>query len=441
LLNKARSKQAFSLSLPILGGMMSQNILNLVDMIMVGVLGSLSLAAVGISSFINFMVVAFFIGLATGVQSIAARRVGEDKIHQAATPLNGTLLFIFITAIPLSIFLVYQAESILDIFSDDAALIKEGTPYLQARMAGMVFIGINFCFRGFWSAIHKNQFYLRTLLIMHAINIFLNYTLIFGNFGAPELGVMGAGLGTTVSLAGGSVMYAVLAWKYCKETGFAQHLPSLKTFASILKVSIPSGIQQLLFATGFTILYWIVGLVGTLELAAVNVITNVTLVAILPCLAFGISTNTLVSQAIGRGDIDDAYRWGWDIAKLTSLLILFIAIPMLVFTDGILGLFLHEQAVVEIARTPLRLVGLAIALDAIGIVMMHALQGAGATKVTMYISAGAQWLLFLPIAYWIGPVLGYGLTAIWIGQTSYRVAQGLIFVILWQRKNWQHIKI
>ncbi len=420
---------------------MSQNILNLVDAAMVGYLGSLSLAAVGISSFINFMTVAFFIGLSAGVQAIAARRVGEGNIEQAATPLNGTLLFIFITAIPLSAFLIYHAETILDFFSDDIALIKEGTPYLQARMAGMVFIGFNFCFRGFWSAIDKNQFYLRTLLIMHAINIFLNYTLIFGHFGAPELGVYGAGLGTTISLAGGTFLYSWLAWKYCKDTGFAQHLPSLDTFVRILKVSIPSGIQQLLFASGFTILYWIVGQVGTQELAAVNVITNVTLVAILPCLAFGISTATLVSQALGRGDKEDAYRWAWDIAKLTSLLILLVAIPMLVVTDAILGVFLHEQVVLELARTPLRLVGTIIALDAIGIVMMHALQGAGATKATMYISACAQWLVFLPIAYLIGPVLGYGLTAIWIGQVSYRVAQGVIYTLLWQRKTWQAIKV
>ena len=65
-----------------------------------------------------------------------------------------------------------------NVIADDVELIEQGTPYLQARFAGIVAIGMNFCFRGFWSAIHKTGFYLRTLLVMHALNILLNYVLI-----------------------------------------------------------------------------------------------------------------------------------------------------------------------------------------------------------------------------------------------------------------------
>jgi multidrug resistance protein, MATE family len=429
------------ISLPILGGMMSQNVLNLVDAAFVGQLGSVALAAVGISSFINFMTAAFFIGLAAGVQAICARRMGEQRYSEVAYPLNGTLLFILVTAIPVSIILVVYAEQILDLFLDDQQVIDQGIPYLQARMAGIIFIGMNFSFRSFWSAINKTEFYLRTLLIMHVINIFLNYTLIFGHFGFPEMGVMGAGLGTTISLAGGTLIYAYLAFVHCKPYGFAQSLPQKDTLVNVLRVSIPAAIQQLFFAGGFTLLFWIVGQVGTQELAAAHVITTVTLVAILPCIAFGISTSTLVAQALGRGDAEDAYRWAWDVAQLTAGLIVLIGIPMVVMPDLILGMFIKEQGTIECARLSLQIVGIAIAFDAVGIIMLHALQGAGDTKRAMFISAGAQWAIFLPIAYFIGPVLGYGLTAIWICQMVYRLGQGFVFMMMWNKKKWQTIKV
>ncbi len=95
----------------------------------------------------------------------------------------------------------------------------------------------------------------------------------------------------------------------------------------------------------------------------------------------------------------------------------------------------------EIARVPLQLVGLGILLDGLGLVLMHALLGAGATGLVMKVSVGFQWLLFLPIAYVLGPMLGYGLTAVWLGMTLYRSLQTGVFVLAWQRREWVHIKL
>ena len=106
---------------------------------------------------------------------------------------------------------------------------------------------------------------------MHIINIFLNYVLIFGNWGFPELGTQGAGIGTTASLFGGTLMYLWLTMKHTKAYGFGAHLPSMNTIKQLLKISLPSSLQQLFFALGFTTLFWIVGQIGTDELAAANI--------------------------------------------------------------------------------------------------------------------------------------------------------------------------
>ena len=198
--NKERRKAIWAISLPIMGGMMSQNILNLVDIGMVGHLGDSALAATGIGSFSNYMAIAFIIGLSAGVQALAARRLGEERHSETAVPLNGGLLLALMIGLPLCAVLYMAIPSVYTFLNDDPAVIEQGIPYLQVRILSMVAVGMNFSFRGYWSAIHMTGVYLRTLLIMHAINIFLNWVLIFGNLGAPEMGVMGAGLATTISL-------------------------------------------------------------------------------------------------------------------------------------------------------------------------------------------------------------------------------------------------
>ena len=436
-----RAKQVMAISVPIIGAMVSQNILNLVDAAMVGHLGSAAMAAVGISSFLNFMAVALFMGLATGVQVIVARRIGENRENEAAVPLNGSLVLNLLFALPASIILFLLAPWLIPLIIDDPAVIAQAEPYMEMRLLGVTAIAINFCFRGFWSGIKQTQYYMWVLFAMHALNILLNYTLIFGNFGFPEMGIVGAGLGTTISLILGSVCHFLLCLKKGKRYGFMHGLPSMHSIKNIIQLSIPASLQQFFFAAGFTMLFWIIGKVGTDSLAAANILTNLTLVAILPCIAFGMSASTLVSEALGRKDSADAFQWAWDVSAIAMVVITLIALPMLFLSEPILAIFLIEENALAVALIPLKIVAIGLPLEALSMVMMSSLMGAGATKVTMQISMGTQWLLFLPVAYLLGPILGYGLTAIWLAQIVYRSSQAFIYVHFWNKKNWQNIRV
>ncbi len=439
MIQRDRTRQIFVLSLPIIGGMVSQNILNLVDAAMVGFLGAASLAAVGIASFINFMAVAFFTGFAAGVQALVSRRMGQGRHEEAAWPLNGAILMIVIAALPVTLLLIFAAPWIMEVMLDDPAVVEAGTPYLQARFAGIIAIGLNFSFRGYWSGIKKTGLYLRTLLLMHSLNIVLNYMLIFGKFGFPALGTFGAGLGTTIALCLGAVYYFYLAGKHTRDFGFMGKLPTAATLGALVRISMPASIQQLFFAGGFTLLFWIIGKVGTYELAAVNAITNIMLVAILPCIGFGLGAATLVGQALGREEPADAWRWGWEVAWIACGVGIFMGLPILLFPDLILGIFLHNPEAIEIGRNPLRLSAAAFAIDAIGLVLLNALNGAGATKSTMLVTLSLQWLLFLPIAWILGPGIGLGFAAIWLAYVIYRAIQTGFFVWLWNRRTWTEI--
>ena len=218
---------------------------------------SAALAATGIGSFANYLAMAFIIGLSAGVQALAARRLGEGRDAETAIPLNGGLLLALAIGLPLGILLVLATPWAFTFLTDDPQVRELGTPYLQVRIASIIAVGMNFSFRGYWSAVHLTGIYLRTLLAMHALNIFLNWVLIFGNLGAPALGVYGAGLATTLSLYVGTAIYFVFALRRARDAGFLQGMPSRATLLQQFRLSLPSSLQQLFFAAGLVTLVWI----------------------------------------------------------------------------------------------------------------------------------------------------------------------------------------
>jgi len=436
-----RFKQILALALPIIGGMVSQNVLNLVDTAMVGSLGDTALAAVGAGSFANFLCVAFVMGLSSGVQAMAARRLGEDRAAELAVPLNGGLLLALVLSIPLSAGFTAIAPNVFPWLAPDPEVADLGVPYLQARLLAMAAVGMNFAFRGYWNGINLSKVYLRTLVAMHAINIVLNYGLIFGELGMPKLGAVGAGVASAAATWAGSLIYIGQALALARDKGFLRGLPDRETMKTMLRLSLPTGIQQFLFAGGWVALFAILGRMSTQDAAAANVLINVMLVALLPGIGLGMAASSLVGQALGRHDADDAKAWGWDVVKVAVLIMGGIGLGMALAPDLVLAPFLENPETAELARDPLRVFGLFIGLDAVGLVLMNALLGAGDAKRVAVVATSLQWGLFLPVAALLGPVLGFGLLSIWIAQIGYRVLQAGVFAALWQRGRWASVQV
>ena len=440
-MRRERDREVWLLALPILGGMASQNLLNLVDAWMVGGLGPAALAATGLANFLNFMAVAFITGFSPAVQAIAARRIGEGRGEEAGAPLNGGILLSLGLGIPLTVLLILLAPAIFSALNNDPDVVREGVPYLQWRLVAIAAVGINFSFRGYWSARKLAGYYLQTLLLMHALNIVFSYTLIHGLFGLPRMGTAGAGLGTTLAMIVGTAAYVMLGLRHARDQGVFTQRPSPEQFRGLLRLGLPSSVQNLLFSAGFAALFWIVGKVGTAELAVANVLVTITLTAVLPGIAFGMAAATLSAQAMGRNQPEDAHRWMWDVFRISLWVFVPLALTMLLFADPILRLFVREPALVELGRLPLQLIGATILFDGLGLILMQALLGVGAAKLVMIVATGLQWGLFLPAAWLLGPVYGFGLLWIWVAMGSYRLLQTAIFVRAWQRRGWIGLRV
>jgi putative MATE family efflux protein len=447
--------------------MASQNVLNLVDTAMVGVIGDSALAAVGLGGMVNFLVTSFILGLSAGVQAMAARRVGQGRADETAVPLNGGLVVAVAMAVPWSLALWFLIPLFFPLLIDDPMVQGQGIDYLRFRIIAMAAMGMNFCFRGFWNATDRSQLYMSTLVVMHVTNIVLNSLFIYGTgphpapvffgveidvlsffcvpiaeaFDIPRMGAAGAGLATACATWVGTLTYFILGMRHAREGGFLRGLPDPETIRGMVRLSVPNGVQMFFYSFGMVAFHVLTGMVGTRELAASNVIINLLLVGVLPGLGFGLAAMSFVGQALGRGDVDDARRWGNEVARLALVVVFVIALPGLIYPSAILGVFLHDPATLSLAEMPLRMVALFLGVDAAGMVFMNCLLGAGANRRVMQVSVALQWLFFLPLVVLVGPVLMWGLIAIYAANVLYRVCQTLVFWWMWRSDAWTSIEV
>ena len=436
-----RLRTILNLALPIIGGMVSQNIFNLVDTAMVGTLGPEALAAVGVAGFASFMAAATIMGLASGVQAMTARRLGEGREDECAVPLNGGLLLALLIGAPLAAVLFALAPDLFPYLNGDPKVIADGVPYFQARVLAIVAVGMNFAFRGYWTGVSLARLYLSTLVVMHLCNVALNYVLIFGKLGFPALGTTGAGIGTALATYIGTAIYLTLALRRARRHGFLERVPRRQSMNALLRLSIPSAVQQFLFASGMTAFFWIIGQVGTAETAVSNVIVNLLLVVLLPGMGMGLAAMTLVSLALGRGEADEARRWGFDVAKLACVVLGVLGLPGIFMPEVLLAGFIHDADTLRLGVAPLRLIGAMMILEAVGLVLMNALLGAGAAHPVMVVSVASQWLVGLPAAWLVGVHAGLGLFAVWLCFEGYRAINALALLAIWRRGRWTDIRI
>ena len=428
-----RHRAIISLSFPIIGGMISQNVVNIVDTAMVGQVGTSALASVGLGSFLNFFCSALVMGLAVGVQTQCARLRGAGD-QSFAIPLNGGLLLSTLISLPLCLILIWQTPYLMTWVTDSATIEKETGLYLQARLTGMVALGANFAFRSYWSAVERTTLYLITLIVMHCSNIFINWVLIFGHLGMPALGVEGAGYGTAISMWIGVFIHFIFAFKHALPFGFLSGLPNKKGWHDLLTMSVPSGIERVFFALGMTIFMTFIGWIGEAELAASNIILNLFLVAILPAMGFGIASATFVAKEIGAQQLAEVPKWKnlislWSLGTLCLIGLIFFQ-----FNTEIISLFTEDPHPQGLAQSTLFLMLFFLPCEAIHMVTYQSLLGLGDNRFVMLLTLGLQWLITLPLVYLLALSWSWGVVWAWGIHFSGRVIHLICYTLRWRHQ-------
>jgi multidrug resistance protein, MATE family len=435
MLTTERVKTIARLAIPFTVAISSEFVLALIDLAMVGRLGNIAVAAVGVSVFCYTFAFAFLTGIPPAVQGIAARRRGEGSSEPLALSLNGGIAVALLVGLPLAALCYVLTPYIFALISSDPNVTAAGVPYLRTLFLGIAGVGINGAFRGFWSGIEKPRVVMSIVFMMSALNVILNYTLIFGHFGAPQLGVRGAAIGTVISIYVGVVANVVLGFLYVRREGFltARPRPAL--------IGLPASMQELFFSAGYIVFFWMVGQVGTSELAAANVLIRIAMILVLLAMALGVASATLVSRTVGEGDVAGAARWGWDVGKLGVISITLLGLPLVLFPRQFMSLFLTDPHTLSISILPLQLMALTCGLGSLIYIFGYTLYSVGDGNRVVLVSFSTQWIFFLPLVYLVGPYFKGGLLHIWIVQMAYGTLATALIVAIWMNGRWKRITI
>ena len=428
-----KRRQVLSLSLPIIISMLSINIFDLVDTAMIAHLGDEALAATGFSSFLYWSCFSVFIGLGTATQTLTARQLGLGVTGATLRPFLSSLVVVTAYALPLMLLMMALSSTILSFFTSSPQVLKLSLDYFDWRILGLFASGYNLMFRGFWNGIKEPRVYTVILISTHLLNVLLNWVLIFGHFGAPQLGVKGAAIGSTLSLYTGVLLYALVLWFKKKHLFAGLRRFKIDHFSRLLKLGIPAAFDQLLFALSLLSFFWIFGQIGTTAAAVAHVVLLCSVLLWMPGLGFGMAALTLVSESIGAGRFEEAREWPWLVIKVGIPYIIAIGIVLSFFPQQLLSLFIKNPTTLDMAILPLRIDMLTLWIAGMATIYTEALNGASATGLVMQMKLISRWLLLLPGAAFIGLYGSGGLPGIWLYWAFVTGLELLCFYCLFKR--------
>jgi len=461
-----RTRKVLALALPIIGGMTSQVILNLVDTAMVGRLGPEPQASVGLGSFSFLMFATVVTCLGTGVQAIVSRREGEGDKEAGGLALDTGLVLSVVIGLPLGYLLAEAAPWVFSLLSDDIIIVhgdttknySGGSEYLAIRLLALGVVGANFCYRGFYNGIGRSSIYMLSIVMIQVLNIFFNWVFIFGNLGAEMMDVRGAALASVVAQSVGTCFYTFLT--FLQADIRSQYRPfqlrrlTVTACSRLLNLAWPDAIRSSAVLVSLVLFLKLHGEISTESLAAGTILLNVGSAGFLLAMGMGLAGATMVGQNLGRNDPAEARHLVWLGVRLCTLGLLPAAIGVAIWTDPLLLVFTQDEATIAIAGPSLRLFSFIVLINVVPVVLLFSLLGAGDTRWVAKAQVAQQYLLMLPLAALLGlyvapavaPAMGLaeptaGVLGLWAGMALSRIGISLAVVPRFQGNTWEKVQV
>jgi putative MATE family efflux protein len=445
VLKPGRSRELILLAGPITLGMSSQIVLNLVDTAMVGRIGHQAQAAAGLGGFAFWMIANLALGIGTGVQTMCSRRHGEDRPEAAGAVLDVALIFCFVVALPAGWVLAQGAPWVFGLATSDPVIESGGAGYLAIRMMGLGAVVANYCFRGFYNGVGRPLIYMSSLVLIQVVNIFLNWVFIFGKLGARPMGVEGAALASVLAAVFGVAFYSIITVVFSDVRRVFRPLRFRNLLEAgpgrLLSLSWPESIRGVLVMLGFFAFLELHEGLGTREAAAGAILVNIASAGYLLALGFGLACATLVGRNLGRGDPEEARRMVWLGVRMATAVLVLPAAILVLAPSAVLAVFTLDQLVIETATPALQLFALAALVDALPIVLIYSLLGAGATRWVAGVQVIQQFVVMLPLAWLLAYPMGLGVLGLWIGMAGSRVLLALVAIPKFQGETWESIEV
>ncbi len=421
-------KTVFNLALPVALQGVLYSLLAVVNQIMVGKLGSVAVVAVGLASKPQGILTFALFGLTGGLAILAAQYIGSQQEEKIAK-IQGMMLAagLFLTLIFILISLVFP-EIAMRFFTTDSHVITQGVLY--HRMLALSYFP--FLLLQVYSTILRSAGIVRLPMVVSLgavpLNAFLNYLLIFGNFGAPKLNIAGSALATTIATfieAG-----VLLSFVYIKKlTGAfkARELLNFRYFDAeikqLWKLSLPLLGDNLSFVLADTVGGAIFGLMGTNQTVAVTIMLPIQALIITFFAGFGTAASVMIGQNLGRDEFDFAYQTGKRILWLSWFSPLILGGILLLFMNNYLKIYELSSYSLHLTQLVLILMVIFVPVKVVNMVLGNVLSAGGETKFIFYISVLGGWLIGVPLGLLTAFVLHLPIDLVFVAITLEEVVR------------------
>jgi len=409
------------------------------DLIMVGRLSPFAVAGVGLGLQSLMLVFAVLTLFHIGTNALLSRFIGASKLKRASLGLATLLRFALIISIPVSILWYFLSSYIFIWFDTAQEVIDLGSSYMQVLTFMMPFIFVKLVFVSALSASGdtKTPMYIKLGSIL--LNIFLNYILIFGHFGFPALGVVGAGVSTVIINGLELAIYITLYLK-----GKMIYTPYLYFSKSLLnralKVGIPASIERTLTFGSFMLFTVIIAQYSTETLAGYQIGLRVEGLAFMPGIGFTIAAMTLMGQGLGAKNPKQAKEDVLLVLKYTAIFMFIISLFMILIPEKIVWLFTNDEATIKEASLYLLIVGLSQVPLAFNFVLSGALRGAGDSRRTLKINLISIWLVRIIPAFLLSSYF-HSILFVYFAMITDTLVKAIFLWIAFNKGEWQKIKV
>ena len=434
-------KYNLSLASPVIIGLLGHTFVQLVDNIMVGQLGTAELAAVSLGNSFFFVAMSLGIGFSTAITPLVAETDGVNDVKSGRNLfIHGLLLCSFI-----GVFLaiaVLLSKPLLFQMRQPEEVVVLAFPYLKWVGISLVPLIIFQAFKQFSEGLSHTRPAMYATLMGNAINVVLNYFLIFGFWIFPKMGVEGAALGTLISRIA-MLLFMGLYVRYNKRfIYFAQNIvfkkPNWNLFKKIIRLGFPSALQMFFEVVFFTAAIWLSGFLGKNSQAANQIALNLSSMTFMFAMGLGVTAMIRVGNQKGKNDYKALKRIAYSIFLLMFVFdVLFCLFFLLtnnylpwIYLDGSNPLQISDvKQVVKLASTLLIVSAFFQISDGIQAVVLGALRGLQDVNIPAFIIFFAYGIFGLPISFYLGLHTSLGVTGIWIGLLSGLTASAISLLI------------
>jgi len=427
------------LAAPVVLANVSQTLMGLVDTLMVSRLGTAAIAAVGLATLLFSALATSLKSLDVAVQTYTARRDGEGQPAAVGAVLGTALVLVLLAGAPATWLGLRFPHVGLSLITADADVVDLGADYYALRAVGLLPLLAYHQMRGCADGLGLTRLGMVTGVGMNLLNVALNWVLIFGKLGAPALGVAGAALASTLAATVAALALAALLLRPRLRRPhrlFGRGAVQRRLLGPLLRVGWPPALQALGLVGGLVLFYGILGHIGTVAVAAGNIVMRVGALTVMPAMGIAVAVQTLVSRSLGAGDRRGAWRSGLGGLGLAAGFMALLGGVMFALPGAILDLFAVEPAVKTAGRQILKLTALGQVLAAVGLVFAGALRGAGAVRRVLLVDAATGAVLMLPLAWLLGVVLGGGLPGAWWALVVWFAVHAAVMARLYAAGDW-----